>query len=795
MKRLTVLSRAGMLVGASLGSLVVAQAAFAQDATGANAPANAEDTAPIVVTGTRLQRTALDTAAPVDVISVQTLKEQGTTELATALATVTPSIDFPRPSVTDGTDAIRPATLRGLSPDQTLVLINGVRAHTSALLNVNGSVGRGSAAVDLNTIPSTALQSIEVLRDGASAQYGSDAIAGVVNLRLREARSGGGATVTYGFYDTQVDTARTSRHVTGESSVTAAGWQGIGLGSDGFLTLSGEYTHRNPTSRGDLDPRLASPKVDSRFGDPEVDSYTVYANAGKPVGDSWELYGWAGYQYRDTKSAAFPRTPSSAAGGGVSSIYPDGFLPLINTKSSDLTATGGLRGDLGGWNVDINVSYGRNKIKFNTLNSANYSLGTATPLNFYDGALTYDQWVGGVDVSQKFDVFQSLNVAFGIEGRSEGYKIEAGELASYSGSGAQGFPGFSPNNNVSRHRRNGSIYLDLEAQVTDKFMLGIAGRGEDYSDFGTTATGKVSARYDFSPSFAIRGTASTGFRAPSLQQEYFTSIASVVQDGNVILTGQFPSVAPVAAALGGLPLEPEKSTNLSAGFVVRSGGFNMTVDGYWIHVRDQLGLSENIQGTFSPDVAALLAPYNVKAARFFINGLASTSKGIDVVANYRVNTASAGTFDLSVAGNVNQVEVTHVPTTTSTLDPAPTLFARSRVLAMEVGTPGEKVTGSIVWKKGMLGATARVTYYGNVIQPGTTAVNDNYVGKHAITDLEARYGAGKGLNLALGVNNLFDVYPDQVPASRNGSGVVAFPFFSPFGFNGRFLYVRAGLSW
>lgn len=793
MKRTKEIARAALMIGASLGSLVFAQAAFAQDKD-QSAQADASSTA-IVVTGTRMGRTALDTAAPVDVISAAALKEQGTTELATALATVTPSIDFPRPAVTDGTDAIRPATLRGLSPDQTLVLINGVRGHSSALLNVNGSVGRGSSAVDLNTIPSTALQSIEVLRDGASAQYGSDAIAGVINLRLREASSGGAGTVTYGFYDTNVDTARASRHVSGESTVTAAGWQGISLGGEGFLTLSGEYTHRNPTSRGDLDPRLTTPKVDSRFGDPEVDSYTFYANAGKPVGDGWELYGWAGYQYRDTKSAAFPRIPSSVASNGLASIYPDGFLPLINTKSTDLTTTGGLRGTVGGWNVDINLSYGRNKIKFNTLNSANYSLGTSTPLNFYDGALIYDQWIGGVDVSQKFDVFQSLNVAFGVEGRREGYKIAAGDASSYTGSGAQGFPGFSPLNEISRHRRNGSIYLDLEAQVTDKFLLGIAGRGEDYSDFGTTATGKVSARYDFSPAFAIRGTASTGFRAPSLQQEYFTSIASVIQNGDVILTGQFPSVAPVASALGGLPLQPEKSTNLSAGFVVRSGAFNMTVDGYWIHVRNQLGLSENILGSFSPQVAALLAPYSVSAARFFINGLASTSKGIDVVANYRVDTASAGTFDLSVAGNVNKLEVTSVPTTTSALNPAPTLFARSRILAMESGTPGEKVTGSIVWKKNKLGATARLTYYGNVLQPGTTAAADNYVGSHAITDLEVRYGEKRGLNVALGVNNLFDIYPDAIPASRNGSGVVAFPFFSPFGFNGRFLYVRAGLSW
>ena len=416
------LKNALVLAAVSGAAMAQAQVAFAQDS---------DPSDEIIVTGTRTEgRSKLDSASPVDVVTAAELKQQGTTELATALANTVPSIDFPRPSATDGTDAIRPATLRGMSPDQTLVLINGVRAHTSAMLNVNGSVGRGSAAVDLNTIPSTALSSIEVLRDGASAQYGSDAIAGVVNLRLREADHGGGATVTYGIYDTDVNTARSSRHVTGESSVTTAGWQGMKLGKDGFLTLSGEYAHRNPTSRGDADPRISPSVVDSRFGDPKVDSYSVYANAGKPLNDVWELYAFGGYQYRNTSSAAFPRLASAAANYGLADLYPDGFLPKINTHSKDMTATGGVRGEVAGWKTDINVSYGRNRIDYWTRESANYTYGANTQTDFYDGALIYDQWVAGVDFSKKFDVFQSLNVAWGVEGRREGYKIQAGEPAS-----------------------------------------------------------------------------------------------------------------------------------------------------------------------------------------------------------------------------------------------------------------------------------------------------------------------------------------------------------------------------
>ena len=807
------------LFGASLLT-IAATSAFARQAPQGEAtaptPATAEteDTSDdIVVTGTRTAgRTRLDSASPVDVLSGASLQRQGTTELAAALATVAPSINFPRPSANDATDAIRPATLRGLAPDQTLVLINGIRGHSSANLNTNGTVGRGSSAVDLNTVPTSALDRIEVLRDGASAQYGSDAIAGVVNLRLREARSGGGAGVTYGFYDTQVDTANNRRSVTGEPVVTATAWQGFGFGSDGFVTVSSEYTKRQPTNRADIDRRVTPNRVTGRYGDPEVEQYTGFVNAGTSLTDNVSLYAFGGYQDRDTRSAAFPRNANAQT---ALAGYANGFLPLINTKTKDINSAVGLRGDFGGYNVDLSFSYGRNTVDFRTLNSANYAYGAATPRNFYDGQVAYDQYVAGLDVTRKFDVFQSLNVAFGIEGRREGYKITPGEPASYgypatgatgatgAAPGAQGFGGFNPANAIERGRRSGSIYADVEAQVTERLLIGLVGRGEHYSDFGSTATGKLSARYDVTDWFALRGTASTGFRAPSLQQQYFTQIASVVTNGVPVLTGTFPSVSPVGTALGGLPLEPEKSTNLSVGTVLRSGGFDLTIDAYRIHIRNQIGLSENISAATAGSAAVatqirnLLAATNTgaSAARFFINGLASTAKGIDAVAHYRTRTASAGTFDFTVAGNINKVDVTRVPTSTATLDPAPTLFARSRILTLEQGTPGEKVTGTIDWSLDQLGALARVTYYGNVNQPGTTPAGDVLTGGRAITDLELRYSGAKGAQLGIGVSNLFDVYPRATPAANNSTGVLGFPYYSPFGFNGRYLYVRAGLNW
>jgi iron complex outermembrane receptor protein len=824
--------RALFAVAVSTLALAVSTSAHAQVAT---APADATDAAAtstpdapaeptdIVVTGTRtVGRSRLDSAAPVDVLSAATLQRQGTTELASALAAVVPSIDFPRSSAVDGTDSVRPATLRGLSPDQTLVLINGVRAHTSALINTNGSVGRGAAAVDLNTIPSVALDRIEVLRDGAAAQYGSDAIAGVVNLRLREARSGGGATVTYGQYITDVTTARGNRNERDGETVTVAGWQGIGLGSDGFLTVSGEYLDRNPTSRGDFDPRKTQVRIRSRYGDPDVQQYSGYINAGKPLGDTgWTLYGFGGYQYRDSTSAATPRvnggTDNNANAAALASLYPDGFTPLINVVSNDLTATGGIRGELSGWKVDFNLSYGRNQLNFATRNSGNSTYGAASQTSFYDGKLTYDQLVGGIDVSREQPLGAgTINIAWGLEYRREGFKIGAGEPTSYNrapgassalGSGAQGFPGFQPSNVVNEHRDNVSGYVDLEAKPIDGLTLGAAVRGESYSDFGETATGKLTARYDFTRWFALRGTASTGFRAPSLQQQFFTTTSSVLTSGVIVETGLFPSTSPVGLALGGQALKPERARNLSAGFVIRSGGFDLSVDAYHIKIRDQIALSENLSGGVVIGRLRDEGITAVTAGRYFLNGIRSTTKGIDVVAHYRKATGAAGTFDLTAATNINDIKVTRAPAPATITSSAGTttlpIFSRQRIASFEEGTPREKVVGTIDWSLDQLGATARASYYGDVNQPSSTgfAADDIHTGRHTIFDLELRYKVMRNLNLAVGANNLLDTYPDfvRLASSRgtvlNGSGLVAFPYYSPFGFNGRYVYGRVGLNW
>jgi iron complex outermembrane receptor protein len=790
----------------------------------------------VVVTGTRVAtRTRLDSLAPVDVLSAETLEATATTELAQALSTTAPSLNFPRPSITDGTDHIRPATLRGLAPDQTLVLVNGKRRHQSALVNVNGSVGRGSAAVDLNAIPLAAIESVEVLRDGASAQYGSDAIAGVINLRLRDAREGGDASLTYGEYDTNVETERGQRHASDGATLTASGWVGLPLGPEGFLTLSGEYRDRDPTSRGDFDARVPGSPVTSRYGDADVRDATVYVNAGVPLENDWNIYGWAGYQDRKGNSAAFPRIFNDPR--NVPAIYPNGFLPLITTDIADIAAGWGVRGKLGTWDADVSLVYGSNQVEYGVDHSLNQSFGAASQTKFDAGEMDYDQFVFDASVVRGFDLglAEPLNVALGVEARREGYQIEAGEPASYvrgpivgGFAGSQGFPGFKPENEVDKHRTAYSAYVDLETRVTKQFLASVAVRGEHYDDFGSAVTGKLAARYDFTDNFALRSAVSTGFRAPGLQQEFFTSTATNFINGNPFEVGTFPATSDVARALGAQPLDAEKSRNYSLGTVLRFGGFEATIDAYRVDIRDRVVLSENLQ---TPEVAALISPLGATVARFFINGVQTKTEGIDLVARYNLPTESAGKFQFVAAGNWNDTEVEKVPTTNVISNicvgkpqpcTPPALFARFNTLSFEEGTPDSKVTLALDWSIPLgglnLGANLKGTRYGEVVEPGVPSPLEIAAGVEDARDLHIQPDwvldlalnaklLDEKLAFTLGADNLFDQYPDRIPhavtiptppggvVDLNATGALGFSRYSPYGFNGRFVYARMSYHW
>jgi iron complex outermembrane receptor protein len=819
-------------IGAALG-LAASPALLAQDAPAGDK----EDIGEVVVTGTRVAtRSRLDTLAPVDVLPQEVLTSTGSTELAQALATAAPSLNFPRPSITDGTDHIRPATLRGLAPDQTLVLVNSKRRHQSALVNVNGSVGRGSAAVDLNAIPLAAIETVEVLRDGASAQYGSDAIAGVINLRLRDAREGGNASVTYGEYNTDVETERGHRHEDDGPTLTASGWVGLPLGAEGFLTLSGEYRDRDPTSRGDFDNRVPGSPVTSRYGDSNVEDITAYVNAGVPLEGDWNVYGWAGYQQRQGDSAAFPRIFNDVR--NVPAIYPNGFLPLITTDIGDLALGWGVRGKLGGWDADVSLVYGSNEVEYGVEDTLNTSYGAASQTSFDAGSMKYDQLVFNAGIVRTFEVGnlpEGINVAFGVEARQENYRIEAGEPASYNRGpilgvvvGAQGFPGFKPENEVDEDREAYSIYADVESRLTQKFLASVAVRAEDYSDFGSAVTGKVAGRYDFTDSFALRGAVSTGFRAPGLQQEFFTSTATNFINGVPFEVGTFPATSDVAITLGAKPLDAEESVNYSLGTVFRFGGFEATIDAYRIDIDNRIVLSENLN---TAQVAALIAPFGATVARFFINGVETKTEGIDLVTRYLWRTEKAGKFEFVAAGNWNDTEVEKVPST-NVIDnicvgqPAncvpPVLFDRVNRIAFEEGTPDSKISLGVDWVMPLgatnFGVNLKGTRYGEVVEPGvpqTPEINagildarDLHIQADWVVDLTltAKLMEDK-LAFSLGADNLFDQYPDRVPNARplpnppggtvnlNTQNALGFSRYSPYGFNGRFVFARMAYNW
>lgn len=491
-----------------------AGSAYAQETTSTESSA-----ATVVVTGTRVaNRSALDTAAAVDIISAETLKNTGTTEMNQALSVALPSLNFPRPSLTDGTDTIRPATLRGMAPDQTLVLVNSKRRHSSSLVNLNGSVGRGSAAVDMNTIPTAIVRNIEVLRDGAAAQYGSDAIAGVINLRLRTDRDGGEASVTYGARFTEYDlfndvvpaggtwSGPAKRERTDGQSATVSAWKGLPLGDTGYLTIAAEYKDQSRTERGGYDmrqqyPRLANGAFDPRentidrfnawYGDPEMQQTTLFANAGNDLGNGMKAYGWASYQKREARSSGYFRPARDDR--NVISIYPDGFLPIIAPTVDDFALTGGLTWTLGDWDLDTSLGYGKNKMQFEIQNTLNRSIGPTSKTVFDAGGFSYDQLVFNLTGVRKLDVAglsSPLNIAVGTEVRREGYELFAGERESWdyygqrlaSGApaapGAQVFPGFRPANEVDTHRTAAGAFVDLEANITPQLLASVAVRAE-----------------------------------------------------------------------------------------------------------------------------------------------------------------------------------------------------------------------------------------------------------------------------------------------------------------------------
>ncbi|KCZ87743.1 TonB-dependent receptor [Hyphomonas jannaschiana VP2] len=784
--------------------------AFAQENTDTNASELRQGQ--VVVTGTRTaNRTALETAVPVDVFPVEELTETGRVELNQILSTTVPSFNFNQTAINDGTDIIRPATLRGLSPDQTLVLVNGKRRHSSSLVNINGSVGRGSAAVDLNSIPTSAIGNVQVLRDGASAQYGSDAIAGVINVILREADHGGGLNVRYGANVTDPEGLNRSE-IDGQTT-TIGGWSGFGLGDNGFLTVSGEYSLRQATNRAGLDPRQQFPddpayaevernfdRLNHRYGNGRSENVNFFFNSGYTLESGVELYAFGGVQDREGESPGFYRRANDSR--NVPEIYPGGFLPVIGGDVTDYSLGGGIRGVAGGWDYDVSAVYGSNELDYSVNNSLNASIGPTSQTSFDAGALAFDQVTVNADIVKTFDNLLpgETSLAFGAEYRDESFEITAGEEASYiqgplpAAAGSQVFPGFTPESEVDVSRDAASIYGEVEWVPNAQTLLSAAVRYEDYSDFGDAVTGKLAGRYDFTDQVAVRGAISTGFRAPSLQQQYFTAISTNFIDGVPFEVGTFPATSPAAVALGGGQLDAEESTSYSLGLVLTpTNDWFVTIDAYQINIDDQIFLTENLGGDDVDAVLAAAGVTGVQRVRFFQNGIETESKGVDIVTKYAFDFGDMGSLDASAAFNYSKTEVTHVPD--NTVIPDLTLFSRSNTLTLEESAPETKfiLAGNYTYQQADF--VLRATRFGEVLVPSNTPSNDFTLDADWIIDASVNFNVTDKFSVGVGADNLLDEYPTMTPDGLNFNGIFPYSSRSPYGFSGRFVYARASYNW
>lgn len=818
----------------------------------------------VVVIGSRSTqtRTSTETVAPVDVIQSRDLVATGQVEPTQQLNFVAPSFNSSRQTIADGTDHIDPATLRGLGPDQVLVLLNGKRRHNQALININGTVGRGSVGTDLNAIPAAAIERIEVLRDGASSQYGSDAIAGVINLRLKERP---GTTVN----------AQLGQQYEGDGQVAQIGINhGFKLGGNGFLSLTGEFRHRGATNRagdyngpvyvnwnagrntGETDAAYIarrqalynqdqaliqqnnfSLKDNMQVGNSQVDNAGLFLNMRIPLGTTTSFYASGGLNYRKGKAAGFYRYPFQTS-QVIAEIYPNGFLPTIESTINDQSLLIGVNGETNGWRWDISNVYGGNAFRFditNTNNASQFALGANAPTKFYAGTLSFYQNTADASIAKDIGSqlgLKSFNIAAGLTYRNDQYKIKAGEEASYTNynpasgraGGAQVFPGYQPANAVNATRNMVGGYVDLESDLTEKLLVNTAARYEYYTDFGGNLAGKLAVRYKFSDAFSLRGSISNGFRAPSLHQRYFSAISTVfVSTGQGLeprQTGTFRNDSPIAQAFGVPELTAERSTNYSVGVTSQPGrAVSITVDAYQINIRDRIIYSNQFaRGTSATGViiGTILdqaGQQEVNAAQFFSNAINTQTRGIDLVVATSPRLGK-GTIDLTLAANFNETKVVGDIQRPGALPNDAALgnflFNRQDSARLTLGQPKSKIALTANYRLNKFGAVLRFTRFGEVqaFDPSNPRL-DEYANPRIITDFSLSYRVQKNVTLTLGANNLFDVYPDKLRTTlqptpeRFGSAVLDNSSYgrfvygrsaTQFGFNGGYYFLNVAAS-
>ena len=776
-----------------------------------------------VIVGSRnSKRTVINSAVPIDIINVKDVTTQsGKIEINELLQYVAPSFNASKQSGSDGADHVDPASLRGMGPDQTLVLINGKRRHQSSLVNLFGTRGRGNTGTDLNAIPASAIKRIEILRDGAAAQYGSDAIAGVINIVLNDNVNELTGAITYGAYDTNAKgdflpgTPNTPGYFLDENgngnsygkdknfdgnSIKVAANYGVKVGQKGgFANFTGEYFSKDKTLRPGFDFRKG-------FGEAEIKSLNFMGNLSIPVSDKIDFYAFGGRNDRKTDAYAFTRNDGSRV---VEAIYPGGYTPRITSKIVDNSIAGGFRfHSNNGWKIDLSNAYGKNNFHYKIKGTINASLEEASPTQFDAGGFSLSQNTINLDFSKNFKtVLDGLNFAFGGEYRMENYKIFAGEVGSWatydtngnpivdpstqsapidpvSGDprpgGSQGFPGFSPKNVVDKNRTSQAFYADTELDVSKEFMLTAALRYEHYSDFGNTLNFKFAYRLRITDQISFRSSLSTGFRAPSLAQIYFnTNFTNFNASGasEVLLSS---NDSEVTKGFGIDKLKEEKSNNGSIGLTGNFGNFTATVDAYLINVKDRIVLT----GYF--DATAL--NLNVDSAQFFVNGVNTETKGIDFVMAWK-KSMGASKFGITLVGNVNKMEVKSVKN--GSLDQE-IFFGAREIAFLKASAPNSKFGLNLNYDRKWFDAGVAFTRFSKVVLVDYAGM-DNVYGAKIVTDATLGFKLIKQLKLSIGANNLLNIYPNKQDESGNTEAGGYWDSVQ-MGFSGAYYYARLGFK-
>jgi iron complex outermembrane recepter protein len=782
---------------------------------------------PLVALGRRTpDRTASESPVPVDIISSQLLEETGVIETWQQLQRLVPSLNVPHIPI--GDNHMRPVTLRGLAPHHVLVLVNGKRRHPAPVLLAGPSVP-STSFTDLSAIPSSAIERIEVLRDGAAAQYGSDAIGGVVNVVLRsgaqrELRASSGTVLT----------SEGGRSFTDGRHFKAVGTYGVASNSGAHLTVSGEFQDRSGTNRAYPDRRPQyfagdpgndePPRVSSYLGNGDMRSVTAFVTAGARLGGDMEAYAFGGAADRHGVSPdAFFRRPLDPR--TVRAIHPAGFLPVIASSIVDASAVAGVKGSRYGWRWDVSSGWGGSRVDYSVRNSNNVSLGTQSPDRFNAGRVAGQQWSSNVDVSRELTVGGvPVGISAGAELRMDRYRIAAGEPDSWrdgevpildgpstgqpSDAGAQGMTGFRPVDEVSAHRRMSAIYLEAEGRPLSRLLLQSAVRAERYSDFGSTSDGKIAARIDVVGGLAVRGSMSTGFRAPALAQQHFSSTRTVYRpvDGiNTVLTVRtFPVSTPEAQLLGATPLRPEHAVNRSAGLVLDVPRLPLiTLDVYQINITDRIGLRGSVTDSAIIRLFDESGMRGIGGGNYFANAIDTRTRGLDLVASHALLLHRTGVFRMLAGYNRTRTVVTRVaPPPAPLAEFGAALFNRTSRGIIENGQPRETITVTLSYNADRLGLNLHNQRSGPTAQLDRTMPEaDQVLRPRWITDARLSYQFHPRMHVALSAANLFDVYPDEWLDFKQGleatggsmQGIFRYPgALSPFGMNGRTVYVQFG---